>query len=250
MMELQDRVILITGAGSGLGAATAIVCAKEGAAVFLVDRDAGGMAETQASIADLGGRSASHVADLSQRSACLGAVAAAIDHFGRLDGLCNVAGITLFHQVCDVTEEEWNLTLAIILSAPFHLSQAAIPELIRNKGSIVNIASSGGIKGTAYTVPYSAAKAGVIHMTKCMAMEFINEPIRINAVAPGGMVTNIARNMKLTEGMNPDLIRRFTGIRPPVDPAEVANVMTFLLSDKASNIHGSIVSVDGGVTAD
>jgi NAD(P)-dependent dehydrogenase (short-subunit alcohol dehydrogenase family) len=249
-MELIDRVVLVTGAGSGLGAATALACAREGARTFLVDRDAQGMAETAQAIADAGGESASHVADLSQRSTCFQAVAAAVDRFGGLDGLCNVAGITLFHQVCDVTEEEWNLTMAIILSAPFYLSQAAIPELLRSKGSIVNVASSGGIKGTAYTVPYSAAKAGVIHMTKCMAMEFMNQPIRINAIAPGGMITNIARDMKLTGGMDRDLIRRFSGMRPPVDPSEVANVIAFLLSDKASNIHGSIVSVDGGVTAD
>jgi meso-butanediol dehydrogenase / (S,S)-butanediol dehydrogenase / diacetyl reductase len=158
-MQLEGKVILVTGAASGLGAATAMACAREGADVFLVDRDADGMADTAARIAELGGQTGSYQADLSQRQACLDAVAAGNSHFGKLDGLCNIAGITLFHRVSEVTEEDWNLTIAIILSAPFYLSQAALPELIRNHGSIVNVAGSGAIKGTAYTVPYSSAKA-------------------------------------------------------------------------------------------
>lgn len=248
-MQLEGKVILVTGAASGLGAATAIACAREGANVFLVDRDAGGMADTSAQIAELGRQTGSCQADLSKRQACLDAVAAGISHFGKLDGLCNIAGITLFHRVSEVTEEDWNLTIAIILSAPFYLSQAALPELIRNHGSIVNVAGSGAIKGTAYTVPYSSAKAGIIHMTKCMAMEFIHEPIRINCIAPGGMITNIMQGKPIPSHLDRALIDRFAGIRPPADPGDVASAIVFMLSDAARNMHGSIVSVDGGITA-
>ena len=248
-MQLEGKVILVTGAASGLGAATAIACAKEGADVFMVDRDADGMTSIGAQIAKLGRKTGSYQADLSKRQACLDAVTAGISHFGKLHGLCNIAGITLFHRVSEVTEEDWNLTIAIILSAPFYLSQAALPELIRNHGSIVNVAGSGAIKGTAYTVPYSSAKAGIIHMTKCMAMEFIQEPIRINCVAPGGMMTNIMQGKPIPAHLDRALIDRFAGIRPPADPADVASAIVFMLSDAARNMHGSIVSIDGGITA-
>lgn len=200
-------------------------------------------------ISESGGESAYCLADLTSREACFDAVEQGIAHFGKLDGLCNIAGITLFHRVCDVTEADWNRTLAITLSAPFYLSQAAIPELIRNRGNIVNVASSGALKGTAYTVPYSAAKAGLIHMTRCMAMEFIHEPIRINAVAPGGMMTNIMQGQDIPTDLDPDLIKRYAGLRPPANPSEVANMIVYMLSDASPYMHGSIVSVDGGVSA-
>lgn len=248
-MQLRDKVVLVTGAASGLGAATALACAREGARIWLVDRDGAGLEHTARKITEIGGESGSFVADLAERQPCFDAVKAAIDHFGRLDGLCNIAGITLFHRVCDVTEADWRKTIDIILSAPFFLSQAAIPELIRNHGSIVNVASSGGIKGTAYTVPYSAAKAAVIHMTKCMAMELINEPIRINAIAPGGMITNIMGGKSFPEDLDRDLITRYAGVRPAVDPAEVANMIAYMLSDATPYLHGAVISVDGGITA-
>jgi NAD(P)-dependent dehydrogenase (short-subunit alcohol dehydrogenase family) len=250
MMQLDGKVVLVTGAASGLGAATALACTRAGARVWLVDRDPAGMAATAGRIFEESGTSGSFVVDLATRQGCIDAVRTAIDHFGRLDGLCNVAGFTLFHRVTEVTEEDWRKTIDVILSAPFFLSQAAIPELIRNRGSIVNVASSGGIKGTAYTVPYSAAKAAVIHMTKCMAMEFINEPIRINAIAPGGMITNIMQGVtSFPEGLDHSLIQRYAGIRPAVDPAEVANLIVYLLSDVTPYMHGTVVSVDGGITA-
>ena len=248
-MQLEGKIVLVTGAASGLGAATAIACACEGADVYLVDRDADGLAATAARVAELGRKSGTFQADLSQRQPCLDAVANGIAHFGEIHGLCNIAGITLFHRVEDVTEAEWNLTVAITLSAPFWLSQAAIPELIRSQGSIVNIAGSGAIKGTAYTAPYSSCKAAIIHMTRCMAMEFINEPIRINCVAPGGMMTNIMQGRSFPTNLDRSLVDRFAGIRPPADPADVASAIVFMLSDAARNVHGSIFSVDGGITA-
>ena len=249
MNRLDGKVVLVTGAASGLGAATALACAGAGARLWLVDRDSDGLEKTAETIAVTGGEAGSFQADLSERQPCLDAVAAAIKHYGKLDALCNVAGITIMHRIENVAEAEWQKTLAIILSAPFYLSQAAIPELIRNRGSIVNVASSAGIKGTAYSVPYSSAKAGLIHMTRCMAMEYINEPIRINAVAPGGMMTNIMKDTGFPPDLDRNLIARYAGIRPAVDPSEVANMIVYMLSEGSPFLHGSIVSVDGGITA-
>lgn len=250
-MRLEGKVILVTGAGSGLGAATALICARQGASIWMVDRNEAGMAETAEKIAAAGsGNAVAHCADLGERQACIDAVGKAISHFGRLDGLCNVAGIMLFHRVAEVSEADWNRIFAITLNAPFYLSQAAIPELIRNNGSIINVASSGGIKGEAYCTAYATAKAGVIHMTKCMAMEFMNETIRINCLAPGAMMTNITGGQPIPADLNMNLVGRYVGIRPPADPMDAANMMAFMLSDASPSLHGAIVSVDGGVTAD
>src|SRR5690348_10614665 len=147
-MDLADKVVLVTGAGSGLGAATSLACARAGARLHLVDRDGEGLRETAAKAAELGAECATLLGELTVRQFCRDSVKAAIDQFGRLDALCNIAGITLFHRVGEVTEEDWDKTLAIILSAPFFLSQAALPELIRTHGSILNVAGSGAIKGT------------------------------------------------------------------------------------------------------
>lgn len=249
-MALNDKVVLVTGAGSGLGAATAIACAREGATLHLVDQSEEGIAATLAKIAEHGVEVTTYVTDLGQRRNCIAAVEGAITRHSRLDGLCNVAGIIVFHRVGEVTEADWTKVMAITLNAPFFLSQAALPELIRNRGSIVNVASSGGIKGEAYCVPYASAKAAVIHMTKCMAMEFMHEPVRINCLAPGAMMTNITGGRPIPDGLDRDLIRRYSGLRPPADPMDAANMIAFMLSEAAPSLHGSVISVDGGVTAD
>ena len=248
-MQLSGKAVLITGAASGLGAATALACARAGASLFLVDIDEAGLEAIAGELAPLGGRCEIHAADIGDREACFEAVAAAVARLGRLDGLCNVAGMLRFHRVTEVTAEDWSRILAVNLSAPFHLSQAAIPELIRTHGSIVNVASSGGIVGTAYTAPYSTTKAALIHMTRCMAMEYVHEPIRINAVAPGAMATNIGRGLAMPDGLDPSLIARYSGLRPAADPIEVANLIVYMLSDATPSMHGAVVSADGGVTA-
>lgn len=248
-MQLDGKVILITGAGSGLGAATAKACAAAGAKVFLADINSEGVDRTSSAVADLGSESDGLIGDLTKRQTCIEAVSRAIAAFGRLDGLCNIAGITLFHRVGEVSEADWNETLAITLSAPFFLSQAALPELIRNKGSIVNVASSNGLKGAPYVVPYAAAKAALIHMTKSMAAEFIKEPVRINAIAPGGMFTNIMNRTGIPGDLDRSLIDRYAGLRPPAEPEEVARLIVYMLSDATPSMHGAIVSADGGITA-
>ncbi|MBV9511258.1 MAG: SDR family oxidoreductase, partial [Caulobacteraceae bacterium] len=173
----------------------------------------------------------------------------AIAVLGGLDVLVNNAGILHFAHSPDVTPQMWDKTLAVNLTAPFHLSRAAIPHLLGSEGAIVNIASSGAIVGTAYATAYSSAKAGLVHMTKCLAMEYAKQPIRINAVAPGSMRTNIGRDLVVPEGADRELIARYGGLRPAVDPMEVAELVAFVASPRGSAIHGACLSADGGVTA-
>jgi len=129
------------------------------------------------------------------------------------------------------------------------LSQAAIPHLLETGGAIVNVASSASFIGEAYAAAYCASKWGIIGMTKAMAMEFQKKPIRINAVAPGGMVTNIAANFVPPEGCDFDLIKRFSGMRGTVEVEDVANMIVLLASDAGRGFHGACINIDKGITA-
>ena len=247
--DMTGKVALVTGAASGLGRATAARLAAAGANLCLVDIDAAGLAETSAQLAATGVATFEHVADLADPEACTGAVAAAVARFGRLDALCNVAGVIRLTHSHEMPPAHWHQTLAINLSAPFFLSQAAIPHLIEAEGAIVNVASSAAFIGEAYAAAYCATKAGLVNMTKAMAMEYARRPIRINAVAPGGMMTNIAANMSLPEGAEIDLIKRFSGLRGLVEVDDVADLIVLLASPAGRSYHGACVTIDAGITA-
>jgi NAD(P)-dependent dehydrogenase (short-subunit alcohol dehydrogenase family) len=247
--SMAGEAALVTGAASGLGRATAQKLAALGANLCLVDLDAEGLAETQTLLAGSGIEVLLHPADLSDPAACAGAVAASVERFGRLDALCNVAGLIYLANSHEMPLDQLNRTIAVNLTAPFLLSQAAIPHLLENNGAIVNVASSAAFIGEAYAAIYGATKAGIVNMTKAMAMEYVRQPIRINAVAPGGMMTNIAVNFRLPEGADVDLIKRFSGMRGLVEVDDVADMIALLASDAGRGYHGSCVTIDAGITA-
>ena len=247
--DMSGKAALVTGAASGLGRATAIVLAKAGADLCLVDVNAEGLEETAVRVRALDRRAVVVTANLASPEACGAAVATAVDAFGRLDALCNVAGLIFFSNSADMPVADWDKTLAVNLSAPFHLSKAAIPHLLARDGAIVNVTSSAAFVGEAYAAAYCATKAGLNAMTKAMAMEFIKQPIRINAVAPGGMMTNIAANLKMPEGVDYELIKRFSGMRGLVEVDDVAGMIAYLASDAGKGFHGACVTMDRGITA-
>lgn len=244
---MKDKVALVTGAASGLGRATAIKLAKAGASLVIVDVNAEALAETAGLLG--GAEVLVHVANLADPAACKNAVAAAVTRFGRLDALCNIAGIIKFANSHEMDQELYLLTIAINLNAPFFLSQAAIPHLLETNGAIVNCASSAALIGEAYAAAYCASKAGIVNMTKAMAMEYVKQPIRINAVAPGGMMTNIANGMTMPEGVDYELIKRFSGLRGLVEVDDVADLITMLASPAGRSYHGACISIDAGITA-
>jgi len=245
-IDMKGKTALVTGAASGLGRATAVKLAEAGASLCIVDVNADGLAETAAL---LSGEVLVHPADLSDPAACKGAVAAAVAKFGRLDALCNVAGLIYLANSHEMPEEQWNRTIAVNLSAAFLLSQAAIPHLLEVNGAIVNVASSAAFIGEAYAAAYCASKWGILGMTKAMAMEYSKKPIRSNAVAPGGMVTNIAANFRPPEGCDFDLIKRFSGLRGTVEVDDVADMIALLSSDAGRGYHGACINIDAGITA-
>ena len=247
--DMTGKAALVTGAASGLGRATALALAKAGADVCIVDVNAAGLEDAAGQISALGRTAEVHATDLVEPDNCRAAVAAAVARFGRLDALCNVAGIIYLTHSTAMTDGEWAKTMAVNLAAPFFLSQAAIPHLLEQEGAIVNVASSAAFVGEAYAAAYCATKAGLVHMTKAMAMEYTHKPIRINAVAPGGMMTNIFSTLNMPQDLDRALIARFSGLRGMVEVDDVAGTVAFLASPAARGYHGSCISIDAGITA-
>jgi len=247
--NMKGKAALVTGAASGLGRATALALARAGADVCAVDLNAAALEQTAAALRPLGNRVLVHAADLALRENCTAAVAAARAEFGRLDALCNVAGIIVLCNAHEMRTLDYERTIAVNLNAPFYLMQAAIPHLLAADGAVVNVTSSAAFVGEAYAAAYCATKAGLTHMTKALAMEYVHKPIRFNAVAPGGMATNIANNLTVPEGVDRALIKRYSGLRGLVEVDDVAEMIAYLASDAGRGYHGACINIDRGVTA-
>jgi NAD(P)-dependent dehydrogenase (short-subunit alcohol dehydrogenase family) len=248
--DMHGKAALVTGAASGLGRATAIALARAGANVCIVDVNPKGLEETAREVTALGVQCQVRPTDLSVAENCQAVIAAAVASLGRLDALCNVAGVIYFNHSTEMPRADWDKTIAVNLSAPFFLSQAAIPHLLEQDGAIVNVSSSATHIGEAYAAAYCASKAGLTHLTKAMAMEYMHKPIRINAVAPGGMMTNIAASMaNLPKDLDFSLMARFKPLRGMVEVEDVAELIAFLASDAARGYHGACIAIDKGITA-
>lgn len=246
MGRFDGRAAIVTGAASGVGRATARRLCAEGAEVYGVDIDDAGLDELAAAT---GGAFVAGVHDVSDRASCHAAVAAAVEAFGRLDVVANVAGVARAHHMTDVDEDEWRLIMGVNLDGVFWLTQAAIPHLLETGGNVVNVASSSGLMGQAYMVPYCAAKAGVVNLTRAMAMELVKTSVRVNAVAPGGMATALTERFEVPEGVDLALMAPYAGFRGLAEPESCASAICWLASDEAARCHGTILSIDGGVTA-
>ena len=144
---------------------------------------------------------------------------------------------------------DWNFVIAVNLTAPFLLSQAAIPHLLKSEGAIVNVTSLAAHIGEAYAAAYCASKAGLAQLTKAMAMEYLKMPIRINAISPGGMATPIAASFVPPPGADIELLTRYRPIRRLIEVSDMANMVAYLASDPAIGFHGAIIQMDEGMTA-
>jgi NAD(P)-dependent dehydrogenase (short-subunit alcohol dehydrogenase family) len=232
-----------------MGRACSLLFAREGAAVFAVDVNEAGLAETASLIVKAGGKIETARCDVRSRDACFDAVDRAVGAFGQLDVLLNIAGVAPMEHMLDVTEEGWNRTVGINLSGVFFLSQAAVPHLLKTAGNIVNVASNAGVMGQAYTVAYCATKGGVVQITRAMAMEFMKQPIRVNCVCPSGTKTGITSNASMPDDIDVKLLQRFVGFRGMSEADEIAEAIAYLASDAAKSVHGTIFNIDNGVTA-
>jgi NAD(P)-dependent dehydrogenase (short-subunit alcohol dehydrogenase family) len=241
VQRLENRVIIVTGAGRGIGAATAARLVAEGARVHGFDLVAPDPA-TQ------GWSGASRV-DVADPDQCRTAVAAVVELEGRLDGLVNCAGVGIMRRTEEHEWDEWRRVLAVNLDGTFAMCRAAIGALLESQGAIVNMASVAGRRGQPYNAAYCASKGGVISLTEALGIEYQRRGVRVNCVAPGGVDTDFAATMGFSRDLDWDLmgttVMRITDM---VDPQEIAAAIAYLLSDDAASITAQTLVIDKGLT--
>jgi NAD(P)-dependent dehydrogenase (short-subunit alcohol dehydrogenase family) len=248
-IRLTGKAAAVTGAASGIGRATALRLAAEGAAVACLDLAAEGAEKTAAEIAEAGGTSYAMGCDVSSESSVAAAMSGVLTDLRRLDVLCNIAGIGKFAHTHEVPVSEWDRIIAVNLTGTFLMCRAALPALLETSGTIINTASTAGLIGQPYSAAYCASKGGVVQLTKALAYEYIERGVRVNAVAPGGVDTPLMGSFGFPEGSSKKL---FYKIQTPMgfcQPEEVAGVFAFLASDESRYMTGSIVTIDGGMTS-
>jgi meso-butanediol dehydrogenase/(S,S)-butanediol dehydrogenase/diacetyl reductase len=242
-MELDGRLALVTGAASGIGAAVARLMVRRGARVFAADVDGAKLAGLAT---ELGEAVVPYVVDLSERAQVEAMVVAAVQALGGLDILVNNAGIGSLARATDLDPDEWRKVMAIDLDAVFFASRAALPALIARRGNIVCTASISGMAADYRFTAYNAAKAGLIGLVRNLAIDYAPEGVRVNAVSPGYTLTPI------TEPMLQPVREAFAAtipMRRAAQPEEIAEVIAFLASDRASYVTGQNIAVDGGKMA-
>jgi NAD(P)-dependent dehydrogenase (short-subunit alcohol dehydrogenase family) len=250
--RFAERTAWISGAGSGLGRATALAFAREGARVWCADVNADGMAGTVAAIRAAGGTAEGAACDVTDAAAVGAAIARTVERFGGLDVVVNAAGLGRSARVEEIDEAEWRRVLDVNLTAPFLVCKAAIPHLLaRPGGAIVNVASSAGMRGQAYAAHYAASKAGLINLTRSLALEFVSRGLRVNAIAPAGIKSPFIRNFIPRPDFEPQLVAYYS---PPVahqmsTPDEVARAILFLASGETPGITGAVLVADWGTLA-
>lgn len=246
-MRLANKTAIITGGASGIGRASALLFAREGANIVIADLNVDGGKETAELVERQGGNAFFSEVNVSDSNQVRDLVAVTVDTFGQLDILFNNAGIGNPNvKSVDLEEEEWDRIIDINLKGVFLGIKHAVPELKKaGGGAIINTSSLLGLKGQKYLSAYNASKAGVILLTKNAALEYGRENIRVNAIAPGVIDTQIIDGWKSDEHKWP-IISRANALGRIGNPEEVANAALFLASDEASFITGATLSVDGG----
>lgn len=244
--DLTGKVAIVTGAAAGVGQATALALANACASVALVDRHPAN--ETYERITEMGASALIIEQDLAASEQCAQVIEKTLATFGRIDSLCNVAGVFLPRHTQAMTLTEWQTTLAVNLTAPFLLIQAALEQLIQHQGAVVNVTSCAAHMGQPYVAAYSASKAGLSHMTKSLAMEYMHQGVRFNVVAPGGMATALAAGLRDLENPDPSLLGRVTPLRGLVSVEDLGDMVAFLASDAAQGYQGAIINLDNGIT--
>ena len=250
-MRLKDKVSLITGAASGIGAATARTFAREGAAVVVADINDEGGDRMVNQIRDAGGTAEFVRADIGQPKEVEAMIKAAVDRFGQLDILHNNAIMATAGHIGEITLTGWQKTIDVGLTAYWYATKCAIAEMMpRKRGAIVNTASISGLGGDYMMGAYNAIKAGVINLTRTTAIEYARKGIRCNAVCPGPITTPALLNvLKIEPKQITDQICEAIPMGRLGDPQEIANLVLFLASDEASYITGAYFVADGGLTA-
>jgi NAD(P)-dependent dehydrogenase (short-subunit alcohol dehydrogenase family) len=248
--RFADRVVVVTGAASGIGKATARRFGEEGATVACLDLNTIGAEATAGEIHIAQGHARPYRCDVADSDEVDAVIARVADELGPPSVCCNVAGIGKFARSESQPVAEFEHILRVNLIGTFAVSRACLPHLLAQRGCIVNVSSSAGLFGQPYNAAYCASKGGVSLMTRAMAVEFNRRGVRVNAVAPAGIDTPITKDFAFVEGSDP---REYQKMFPPTgkmaQPEAVATLIAFLASDGADYISGAVVPIDMGVTA-
>ncbi len=248
--RFKDKVVLVTGAASGIGRATAERLAAEGAQVVCADIRLEALNDVIWQIQKAGGKGFAVRCDVADLISAQEAVDFCIRKNGKLNVLCNVAGIGSFVHTEEETAEHWQRIIDVNLTGTFFMSRAALPHLLTTHGNaIVNVASTAGMMGQAYSAAYCASKWGVVGLTKAMAVEFIKRGLRVNCICPGGVKTAILESFIPPKDADRKLIDRMSIVDAFTDPAEIAEGIAYLASDAARSVNGTTLSIDLGVAA-
>lgn len=242
-MSFANKNILVTGAASGIGRATAMQLASEGAKIAIADINEVGLEETKAMIREDVDIITYDATDIDSCKQLIETAAV-----NGLDGLCNIGGMLDWGPTLDFDEARFQKIITVNLTSVYILCRAALPHLIKSGGNIVNMASTAGLLGTPYSAAYASSKHGVVGLTKSLAVEFASKNIRINAVCPGQVNTPMAKQPPPTGDVDWPLMMRNAPKLPQgvCEASDIAEMVVFLASDKARKMTGSVINVDGG----
>ncbi|MBW2942209.1 SDR family NAD(P)-dependent oxidoreductase [Zhongshania aquimaris] len=244
--RFTGKVALVTGAASGIGKATALRLASEGATLMLADIDEEKLYQLRDQLHDNTVDTA--IFDATDSKSCREIVHKTVSSFGRIDVVCNIAGIAGAWKLTETTEDKWRKMFAINMDSIFVICQEAIPFLIKTKGNIVNMSSVASLHGLPYNSAYCAVKAAVNGFSRSIAAEFGSDGVRVNTVSPGGVMTSIFDNFTFPENVNDELVKRMLPLPnvPLAQPEEIAALVAYVASDEARFMNGENVVIDGG----
>jgi len=243
------NVALITGASSGIGAAVAIDLAEAGWSVMAAGRDEGRLEE----VADVSENISTWAGELEESADCDELVADTVEEFGAIDCLVNSAGVLIRGEAADTDDEAWRDTMLINLDVPFYLSRAALPQLLKTRGNIVNLASFWGLRAGPRATAYCVSKGGLILLTRAMALDYAHQGVRVNAICPGDVDTPMLAGEAEEAGADLGTYLAEAAADSPngriASPEDVASLVRFLASDAAAHITGAVIPMDGGLSA-
>ena len=248
MSQHQGKAIFITGASTGIGRATALRFATEGASLFLTDIVKDELENTTEKCRSLGSEATSLECDVGNEAQVSTAISNMAKQFTKIDAVINVAGIQLWSHSHEHSLADFEKTLSVNLVGTFMVCKEAIPHLLKSFGSIVNVSSTTALAGIPYSVAYAASKAGVLALTKSLAVEYGGKGLQVNCVNPGGIKTEMSKMPDIEE---PDLklLLRQSPLGKFSEPESVAGLISYLLTEEAQHINGESIRIDGGALA-
>ena len=246
MNRFDNRVVLVTGAASGIGQAAAVRLAEEGGKIYCTDINETALNDAVAAIKKPGGEATARKLDISSESDVNACVQECIATYGKLDAVVNMAGILRFDNCHELALADWQRVLDVNLTGTFLLCKAVLPELLKTKGNIVNAASTASLSGLPWGTAYGATKGAVLAMTRTIAVEYAKRGVRANCVCPGDISTNMAANVSFPEDADFDLLARISSLTGPKEPKVVAGVIAMLASEDGAHVTGEHIRVDGG----